>query len=79
MPKSLHVIAQEALELPPEEREVLVERLIASLEPAQLHPDWEAEIGRRVDRLQRGEGTLVEFDDAMAQLAAHVHARRSAA
>ena len=80
MPTTVQAIAEQAMQLTPEDREVLVERLIASLEPAEpLHPAWRAEIARRVAEMDAGRVRFIPADEAMADLAAHIHSRRSAA
>lgn len=80
MTVSVDAVAKEALKLSAEDREVLVEKLIASLEPSQLLSDeWRAEISRRLADVDAGRGRLVPADEAMARLAAHIHSRRSAA
>ena len=80
MPTTVQAIAEQAMQLTPEDREVLIERLIASLEPAEpLHPAWRAEIARRVAEMDAGRVRFIPADEAMADLAAHIHSRRSAA
>jgi putative addiction module component (TIGR02574 family) len=80
MPSSIESIAVQALKLSAEEREALIERLIASIEPAEsLHPDWAAEVVRRVADMQAGRARFIPADEAMVRLAAHIHSRRSAA
>ena len=80
MTDSAQALAEAALKLSPEERELLVERLIASLEqgPA-LHPDWHDEIVRRLADMRAGRTRFIPADEAMARLTAHIHARRPAA
>lgn len=79
MPATVQSVAEAALKLSPEDREALVERLIASLEPADaLHPAWREEITRRVAEMQAGRAHLIPADEAMARLTAHIHARRPA-
>jgi putative addiction module component (TIGR02574 family) len=80
MTDTAQALAEAALKLPPEEREVLVERLIASLDPGPaLHPEWHDEIVRRLADMQAGRTRFIPADEAMAQLTAHIHARRPAA
>ena len=80
MSATVQAIAEQAMQLTPEDREVLVERLIASLEPAEpLHPAWRDEIARRVADMDAGRVRFIPADEAMAELAAHIHSRRSAA
>ena len=80
MSTTVQSIAEQAMQLTPEDREVLVERLIASLESAEpVHPDWRDEIARRVADMDAGRVRFVPADEAMAELATHIHSRRSAA
>ncbi len=77
---SVQTIAEEAMKLSAEDREALVEKLIASLEPAEpLHPAWREEIARRVADMEAGRTRFIPADEAMARLTAHIHRRRSAA
>jgi putative addiction module component (TIGR02574 family) len=80
MPTSVQTVAEEALKLSAEDREALVERLIASLEPSEpLHPAWREEIAKRVADMEAGRSRFVPADEAMARLTAHIHRRRPAA
>lgn len=80
MPTTVQAVAEQAMQLTPEDRELLVERLIASLEPVEpLHPAWRDEIARRVAEMDAGRVRFIPADEAMAELAAHIHSRRSAA
>ena len=80
MSATVQAIAEQAMQLTPEEREVLVERLIASLEPTEpLHPAWRDEIARRVAEVDAGRVRFIPADEVMAELAAHIHSRHSAA
>jgi putative addiction module component (TIGR02574 family) len=80
MSTTLQDVAEQALRLSSEDREVLVERLIASLELAEpLHPEWREEISRRVAEMDAGRTRFIPADEAMAALAAHIHSRRTAA
>jgi putative addiction module component (TIGR02574 family) len=79
MPDTVQAVADAAMKLSPEDRELLVERLIASLDPGDaLHPDWRDEIARRMADLQAGRARLVPADEAMMRLTAHIHRRRPA-
>jgi putative addiction module component (TIGR02574 family) len=60
-----------ALELPPEERAALVERLLQSLDPsvdADVEADWSEEIRRRLERLNSGQATTVPWDEARRRI-----------
>lgn len=58
-------ILDQALSLPREEREELVGALSSSLEPVEWSPEWEAEIARRVQKIQSGDAV---FHDAESHL-----------
>jgi putative addiction module component (TIGR02574 family) len=77
MTDNAQALTEAALKLPPEDRERLVETLIASLDqgPA-LHPDWHDEIVRRLAAMQAGRTRFIPADEAMARLNAYIHARR---
>lgn len=66
MSTPLKELQERALRLPPEERAQLVECILASMEPA-LHPDWKAEIERRVAAWQRGDVTSIDAGSVFAQ------------
>jgi len=69
------VIAQ-ALKLTSEERAELIERLADTFAPAPpLHPDWEAEIARRVAEMDAGGTSAIPAEQAMADLRALIEAR----
>jgi putative addiction module component (TIGR02574 family) len=49
---------EQALALSNDEREQLIEDLAQSLQPVELSPAWQAEIARRVERVDRGEAVI---------------------
>lgn len=64
-------ILDEALSLPDEEREALVEVLITSLKwdsPQDVERAWSEEIVRRLERHERGETVAVDWDEAKRQI-----------
>ncbi len=65
-------LLEEALALPSEDREKLVEALADSLEPSEidLSPAWKTEIERRVEAIERGESRLIPGDEVDARLRA---------
>ncbi|MBK9031381.1 MAG: addiction module protein [Myxococcales bacterium] len=70
-------LLQELLELPAGERAALADALLASLdETTDRVPDevvalaWEAEIRRRVERLDAGEADVIPGDVVLARLRA---------
>lgn len=63
-------ILDEALALPPEEREALVDALNESLEATGISTEWKDEIRRRIEAIERGEASLVPWDEVRARLRA---------
>ena len=66
---------EEALALPEEEREDLALRLLQSVaagqdEPVQLHPEWEAEIARRVERYRSGQSRPISAEEGIERIRA---------
>lgn len=65
-----HVLA-EAMELPPEERALVAEEILASLTP---HPSqaidemWAIEAERRIDAFDRGEVEAIPAEDVFAKI-----------
>ncbi len=71
MPNSLEAVAAEALQLTTEQRADLVERLIASIEPSlPLHPEWEAEIARRIADIDSGRTKAIPGEQVFAKVRA---------
>jgi len=63
-------ILDEALALPPEEREALVDALSESLEPIEMSTEWKDEIRRRIEAIERGESKLVSWSEVRSRLGA---------
>ena len=76
MSPTLDSLTAEALKLSTGERAELAERLITSIEPpTPLHPDWEAEIVRRIADLDTGRTQAIAGDQVFAELRAMIEAR----
>lgn len=78
MSTTIESLADAAMQLSPDDREMLVERLLASLEGPALHPAWEAELARRVADMNAGRIRFTPANEAMARLADHIYSRRPA-
>lgn len=63
-------ILEEALALSQQEREELVGALSSSLDPVQLSPEWNAEIGDRIRKIERGEAKFLDAEEHLADLRA---------
>ena len=78
MTTTLHGIATEALKLPNNEREALIETLVASVvPPSPLHPKWEAEIARRLADIETGRVTLIPGEKVFAEVRALIAGHKS--
>lgn len=70
MSETASEIAQRAKQLPPEERERLVDELLVSLNEsayAELDSAWSAEIERRLAAYDRGDVQAVSADEVLAK------------
>lgn len=76
----LERLENEALQLSPPERELLIHRLIVSLEgepedsPEAIAKAWDEEIARRVADMDAGRTKWIPADEVMSRLRAKVHA-----
>jgi putative addiction module component (TIGR02574 family) len=74
---AIEKVLQDALALSTEDREVVAEALLRSLEregePAEddWHPAWGAEIERRLEQLHDGAAKTYTHDEVMAHVARH--------
>ncbi len=73
MTTTLHGIATEALKLPNNEREALIETLVSSVvPPSPLHPEWEVEIARRLADIEAGRVALIPGEQVFAEMRAMI-------
>ena len=63
-------VLEAALALPSDAREELVGALSISLEPTALNPEWQAEIARRLERIESGEAMFLDAEDHLRTLRA---------
>lgn len=64
MSSSAKKIFDDALALPAEDRAALVDALTESLSADhELSPEWNAEIARRIDAVERGESRLIPWEE----------------
>jgi putative addiction module component (TIGR02574 family) len=71
MPMTIDQLAQEALTLPSEQRALLADRLVESLDAAEvnrLDRLWAAEARRRRDEVRQGRVQTIPGDEALAQV-----------
>lgn len=80
----LEKLENEALQLSPPERELLIHRLIVSLEceledsPEAIAKAWDEEIARRVADMEAGRTKWIPADEVMSRLRAKVLAAKDA-
>jgi putative addiction module component (TIGR02574 family) len=84
MTQILEKLETEALLLSLPERELLIHRLIVSLEgepkdsPEAIAQAWDEEIARRVADMEAGRTQWIPADEAMARLRAKINAAKAA-
>jgi putative addiction module component (TIGR02574 family) len=72
-------IIEAALKLDPTEREHIAQELLESIDDssdAELSPAWEAEIRRRLRRIEAGEAAFVSGDEVFARAEAILRGER---
>ncbi len=73
MSSQLEIVEAQALELSPEERAQLADRLIASLfEDQEIEDAWTAEVERRVEEIESGHARLIPAADSIARARAAI-------
>jgi len=72
-------VLEAAMKLEPTEREQIAHELLESIdEPSdvELSPEWEAEIQRRLRKIEAGEATFVSGDEVFARAEAILRGER---
>lgn len=75
MPATVEELARLAVELPPEQRFILAERILATTEPAAsatLESLWDAEIVRRIAEFRAGRMETLSAEQVFAEVDAAV-------
>ena len=68
MSSQLEAVQAQALQLTPEERAQLADRLLASLfEDSGVEDAWAAEVERRIEEIESGRSKLIPAADAIAR------------
>ena len=68
MPASLATVESQALELSPEERVELANRLLSSLAvDSEIEEAWSAEVERRLAEVESGRMALVPLEEALSR------------
>jgi putative addiction module component (TIGR02574 family) len=72
-------ILEEALQLPPDELDWLVESLLMkdkSAAEAEIEAAWDSEIKRRLDEIDSGAVEMIPLEDVLAEMDATIRARK---
>jgi putative addiction module component (TIGR02574 family) len=68
MSSQLEAVQAQALQLAPEERAQLADRLLASLfEDSEVEDAWTVEVERRIEEIESGRSKLIPAADAIAR------------
>lgn len=77
MTTNVEAVLVQALQLTPDERAELIEALADTILPAPaLHPEWEAEIARRVAEMDAGKTRFIPADEVLEALANRIRVSR---
>lgn len=68
LPPGVESVLDELLKLPAAQRLLVADRLIESVPPPPLGPEWEAEIARRVAEIESGTAQLIPWEEVRAEL-----------
>ena len=79
MPRRAQEILEEALQLPPDDVDWIIESLlIKEKSPAdsQIEAAWDTEIKRRLDEIDSGAVEMIPIEDVLARMDARLVARQ---
>ncbi len=73
MAADLKALEEQALELPPEQRAELADRLLASLfKDHEIESAWVEEVERRITDIEQGRSSLVPLTESLARARAAI-------
>ena len=76
MSEAAQAILTKALELPVEDQQWLTDRLIEETEADEVDTEWQDELARRLDDVEKHPERLVDFDEAMKEIRQELQAAR---
>lgn len=74
-----HVLTQ-ALQMPPQDRAMIAERLLSSLDSEadwEVEVAWQQEAQRRIGEIDRGEVVCLPWEQVMNRLRGNVHGHKT--
>jgi hypothetical protein len=77
MSEAAQALLTNALELPLEDQQWLTDRLIEEIEPEEDDVEWQAELERRLDEVEKHPERLIDFDEAMREVREMLAAKRA--
>jgi len=77
MIEAAQALLTNALELPLEDQQWLTDRLIEEIEPEEDDVEWQAELERRLDEVEKHPERLIDFDEAMREVREMLAAKRA--
>ncbi len=79
MPRAAAKLLEEARQLPPDDLDWLVQRLVHDVEdgsPDEIEAAWDSEIEKRLDRIDSGAVKAIPLKQVLARMDARVLAKR---
>ena len=76
MSEAAQAILTKALELPVEDQQWLTDRLIEETESDEDDAEWQAELERRLEDVEKHPERLIDFDEAMKEIRQELQAAR---
>ncbi len=77
MDRTFEDLRHEVLELDPDSQRKLADEIEEKLSESEWTDDWKAEIGRRLEKHRRGEGTYMTAEESLAKGRAMIEAAKS--
>lgn len=79
LPPGVESVLDELLKLTPAQRLLVADRLIESVPPPPLGPEWEAEIARRLAAYEADPSIAIPWEEALDSIQKHLHEKRQTA
>jgi Putative addiction module component len=76
MSEAAQALLSKALELPVEDQHWLTDRLIEETEEDEDDAEWQAELDRRLEEVEKHPERLLDFDETMKEIRQELQAAR---